>query len=120
MVTKMTNDEKELVEKTKEDWEVNFPIGSVPRIARKFEVKNKDGSYSCITCGIKLDVIADWWIERLLTAVREAVKRERERIWNLAEEMKIIGSYEPYTDERYEQDATNTALVALQEKINPK
>lgn len=67
-------------EKLREEWDMDFPIADMPKLVRKFEMKNKDGSYSCMTCGIKLDAIADWWIERINLLLSLQATQERERV----------------------------------------
>lgn len=51
-------------EEIREEWNEAFEP-EVPEMLKGVEVKNADGSYSCITCGIKRDAIADWWLEKL-------------------------------------------------------
>ncbi len=43
--------------------------------------------------------ISTWWLSKFDLLIDEAIAK--------VEEKKIMGNHEPWTDERYEQDATN-------------
>lgn len=66
------NSDEEVLKDFKEDFleECNPPL----------MVKNqKTGDYLCISCGIMPEPIADYWIEKLRSALSKARKDEREK-----------------------------------------
>ncbi len=73
----MTNEEK-----LREEWNEAF-LPEVPTMLKSAEVKNSDGTYSCITCGIKRDAIADWWLSKIALAKEEG-RIAADAIWLLS------------------------------------
>lgn len=77
-------------EKIREEWDEAFQP-EVPKSIKSLEVKNADGTYSCITCGIKREAIADWWLDKMksyASHIREETLREQITIKKAAEQLQ--------------------------------
>lgn len=99
-------------EEMREEWNDAF-LPEVPAMLKGFEIKNADGSYSCITCGIKKDAIADWWLSKFAKQNQEL----REKV----EKMKIKnGSYEKTDSPPAYNAALNDILALIQNKPEEK
>ena len=83
---------KNYIDEVLGEWNDVF-MGDVPKMIKNCEVKNKDGSYSCITCGIKRDKIGEWWKQKLKEV-------EQRKVVEMIEKLYGIGFVDEITKER--------------------
>jgi len=76
--------DKNYINEVLEEWN-NVFMGDVPKMIKSCEVKNVDGSYSCITCGIKRNKIGEWWKQKLNQVEQRKVEEIREMVVNYDE-----------------------------------
>lgn len=87
----------------REKWSEAFEP-EIPSLMKGVEVKNRDGSYSCITCGIKKDCIADWFMSHFSTELTTLEEKIKETI---GEEEKLEMDYGDHPKDQFKHGANH-------------